>query len=268
MRLKAVLYGIAMLGVVLLSYPAWGAEKDKAPEPDPNQILRQMCDYLTSLKQFSFRAEVTDDQVYQGGKKLQYGFDLEALVRRPDKLRVNAQGDLVNKQFFYDGKTITLYETAKNLYATMEVPGDLDGALAKAHRDFGLRVALADLASSHLYDLVTKEARSSLYVGLHRVRGVKCHHLAFDEPKVHVQMWIDAGDQPLLRKLIITQKQLEGSPQWSAHFTDWQVSPQLPDSLFTFEPPPGAEKIKFVPVLKTTGPKAAPERSKQKGGKS
>ena len=53
----------------------------------------QACDLLKSAKQFSFKAEVTDDRVYTEGKKLQFAFDLEAFVQRPDKLRINAQGD-------------------------------------------------------------------------------------------------------------------------------------------------------------------------------
>jgi hypothetical protein len=57
--------------------------------------------------------------VYTGGKKLQFAFDLEAFVRRPDRLRINAQGDIENKQFIYDGKTITLYDQTTNAYAVM-----------------------------------------------------------------------------------------------------------------------------------------------------
>ena len=55
-----------------------------AKEPDPFVVLRQMCDYLKSLQQFSFHSEVTDDQVYLDGKKLQYGIDMETYVKRPD----------------------------------------------------------------------------------------------------------------------------------------------------------------------------------------
>jgi hypothetical protein len=99
------------LGFFLVSSPipeAGAQQAATAPTPSPTAVVRQMCDYLKSLKQFSFRAEVTDDQVYYEGKKLQYGFDMETFVKRPDRLRVNADGDLVNKQFFFNGKTITL----------------------------------------------------------------------------------------------------------------------------------------------------------------
>jgi hypothetical protein len=258
-------WGLALLGLFLLSVPASNVGAQQAPavtKPDPKVLLQQMCDYLKSLKQFSFHAEVAEDQVYSGGKKLQYGLDLETLVRRPDRLRVNAAGDLVNKQLFFNGKTITLYDKTNKVYGTMEVPSNIEGALDKVHKDFGLRVALTDLASPLLWDHVSKGLDHALYVGMAKVRGVPCHHLAFDRSDVQFQVWIDAGDQPLPRKVVFTQKKLEGSPEWSAVLSDWNSSTPLDDGLFNFVAPAGVQKIKFVPVQPTAAP------GKKKGTKS
>ena len=243
------------------------AEKPTAPSPDPRQILQKMCDFLKAQQQFTYKAEVADDQVYYGGKKLQYEIDLETFVKRPDRLRVNAEGDLVDKQFYFDGKTITLYDKDHNVYGTMEVPPDIESALEKANKEFGVRVALTDLASPNLWELVNKRIKHSLYVGQSKIRGVLCHHLSFDGDNVQFQVWIDAGDQPLPRKVVLTHKNLPGSPQWTAYLSDWNFSPQFPENLFAFTPPPGAEKIKFVPVPAGQAPKPRPEK-KKKGGKS
>lgn len=104
----------------MLTSSGWSAEKAKpevpppgkpeAAAPQPEKILAQACDLLKTAQRFSFKAEVTDDRVYTGGKKLQFAFGLEAFVQRPDKLRINAQGDIENKQFIDDGKTIPLYD--------------------------------------------------------------------------------------------------------------------------------------------------------------
>jgi hypothetical protein len=241
------------------------AEKAAAAEPDPIQVLQRMCDFLKSQQQFSYKAEVADDQVYAGGKKLQYEIDMETFVRRPDRLRVNAEGDLIDKQFFFDGKTITLYDKDDNVYGTLEVPPDIESALDKASKDFGVRVALTDLASPQLCEHIGKRIKHSLYVGLHKVRGVPCHHLSFDGDEVQLQVWIDAGDKPLPRKAVLTHKNLPGSPQWTAYLSEWNFSPQLQENLFAFTPPQGAEKIKFVPVQTGQAPKVQP---KKKGGKS
>ncbi len=247
--------------------PAPRAEKATAPEPDPLPILQKMCDFLKSQQQFTYKAEVADDQVYSGGKKLQYEIDMETFVRRPDRLRVNADGDLVDKQFFFDGKTITLYDKDENVYGVLEVPPDIEIALEKAHKGFGLRVALSDLASPNLWELVSKSIKHSLYVGQSKIRGVLCHHLSFDGDEVQLQVWIDAGDQPLLCKVVLTHQTLPGTPQGTAYLSACNVSPQLNDNLFAFTPPPGAEKIKFIPVQASQAPKQEPA-TKKKGGKS
>jgi hypothetical protein len=246
--------------------PVAQAEKATAPEPDPRRVLHKMCDFLKSQPQFTYKAEVADDQVYYGGKKLQYGIDLETFVRRPDHLRVNAEGDLADKQLYFDGKTITLYDKVHNVYGTMTAPPDIEGALGKANKDFGLKVALTDLASPKLCELLDKRIKHALYVGLHKVRGVPCHHLSLDSDGAQLQVWVDAGDQPVPRKIVLTHKQLTGSPQWSAYLSDWNFSSQLADELFAFTPPEGAEKIKFLPVKTAQALKPGPEKKKE-GGK-
>lgn len=244
------------------------AAKETTPAPDAKQILQKMCDFLKNQQQFSFKAEVTDDQVYAGGRKLQYGLDVEAFFRRPDKLRINGDGDLESKQLFFDGKTLTLYDKDKNHYGSLEIPGDIDAALDKAGKEYGVRVGLAELGANRLAAHASQGVTNALYVGESKVRGVTCQHLAFDKEKVHYQLWIDTGDKPLLRKVVVTQKKLSGGPQWTAYFSDWNFAPQLADSLFTFAPPPGAQKIKFMPVKKAAPPASKPAKSKKKGGAS
>jgi hypothetical protein len=263
-----------LLALTLLAPAAWSADtakpstapaaKPEATSPNPEKILQQACDFLKSAKQFSFKAECTDDRVYSGGKKLQFAFDLEAYVQRPDKVRINATGDIENKKFFFDGKTITLYDQAHNSYAVMAAPGTIDAAMAKADKEYGLRISLVDLAESDTCALMTKGVKHALYTGEGIVRGVRCHHLAFDENHIQWQIWIDAGDKPLIRKLIITQKKLLGSPQWTAHFTEWNLAPQLADSLFDFTPPPGAIKTRFVPLKEIATQQAKPTPTTQK----
>jgi hypothetical protein len=265
--------------LLLLTSLGWRAEEAKpaappaakpaAPAtPQPEKILQQMCDFLKSAKQFSYKAEVTDDQVYTAGKKLQFAFDLEAYVQRPDKVRINAAGDLENKQFIYNGKTITLYDKSYKHYAVMEAPATIDAAMEKANQEYGLRISLVDLAESNTCGLMTKGVKHALYVGEGVVRGVKCHHLAFDTDDIQWQIWIDAGGKPLIRKLLINQKKLPAAPQWTAYITDWNFSPQLADSLFAFTPPPGVTKTRFVSLKEMAAQQAkkAPVPKKSKKG--
>ena len=79
------IWRVAILGLFLAASTAPAAAAQQEPttakEPDPFVVLRQMCDYLKSLQQFSFHSDVTDDQVYLDGKnpvRYRYGNVREA----------------------------------------------------------------------------------------------------------------------------------------------------------------------------------------------
>jgi hypothetical protein len=242
--------GWAILGcLALLNGPVPAAEvAGQGAPPDPNQIVQRMCDYLKSLDRFSFRAEVTDDQVYTGGKKLQFGFTTETFVVRPDKLRVNAAGDLFDKQFLFNGETLTLFDVSQKVYATEAVSGDIEAALAKADGQLRLRVPLADLTSPRLCEHMVKDQGHALYVGPSKVGGVATDHLAFDRADMQYQLWVKTGDRPLPVKILVNQKTLPAAPQWTAMLSDWKTGPKLKPDLFTFKAPPGVKQIRFAAV--------------------
>jgi hypothetical protein len=241
------------------------AQAQPASSQEPEKIVRQMCDYLKSLKQFSYQAEVSYDQPGPDGNQYQYGFDVKASVRRPDRLRVDAEGDLVNKQFFFNGRTITLYDKNYKMYATMDVPPDIEEALDKAHKEFDLRVALTDLASPKLCDHLSNGQRGTRDLGMSKVRGIASHHVILDRKDIQVQVWIEAGVKPLPQKVVITEKKQTGSPQWTAYLDHWDVSPKLNETLFTFTAPPGVQRIQFLPAQKPASSKPEAPPSK-KGG--
>ncbi len=254
---------LALSGALLLSSVAMATETaPKKIRLDPDKIVQQMCGYLNSLNQFSFRAEVTDDQVYSGGKKLQYTFDTETFVQRPDKLRVNARGDRLDKQFFFDGKALTLYDVAHQVYATAAFPGDIEGALEHADQKLGFRVALGDFASPKLCEHLAHGKTHALYVGASTVRGVPTAHLAFDRQDIQLQVWVASGPKPFPVKLLINQKNLKGSPQWTAYISDLNAKSKLEPATFLFKPTAGAQPIKFSPLRLKTPAQAAAQPTK------
>ena len=62
-----------------------------------------------------------------------------------------------------------------------------------------------------------------------------------------MQLWVAQGEKPLPQRVVITYIQDKGQPQFWAQFSEWNLSPAVPDSLFVFTPPEGARKIAFSP---------------------
>ena len=249
---RSLLIIISALLVSLSMVAATRAQQTASPSP--GKIVQQMCDYLKSLHQFSYHAEVIYDAVEADGKKVRHAFTMETYVRRPDRLRVDAAGDVINKQFFFDGKTITLYDKNSHVYATIDVPPDIEDTLDKAQKDFNLRVALSDLASPKLYEHLSPGLAGARNLGIEKVRGVPSHHLAIDRPEAQLELWVDAGQKPLLRKVVIVEKNPPLSPTWTAYLDKWNSSPRIDDNKFTFVLPSGVKKIEFIPVQHAAAP--------------
>jgi hypothetical protein len=251
--------GMLLLFWQLMAAPVLGAEppkKTKVPDIEPKavEVLKQMCDYLKNLQQFSVQAEITEDVLLTSGQRIQYARSVEASVRRPDRFRAESVGDTDNRQLVYDGKTITLMDRSKNFYTAIPAPPELDAALEHAVQAFNLRAPLADLIYTKAYEYLTEGALSGFYVGLSKVQGVPCHHLAFREKDIDWQIWIEDSQTPAPRKFLITDKAAQGL-QFTAVFTKWNTSAQLKDDLFTFVAPEKAEKIDILPAAAPAPPK-------------
>jgi len=263
MRIYSII-GILIFCCQLMLSPAWSAEapkKAKAPDIEPKavEVLKQMCDYLKNLQQFTVQAEITEDVLLTSGQRIQYARSVEASVRRPDRMRAESVGDTDNRLLVYDGKTFILLDRTKNFYTTIAAPPDLDAALEHATQAFNLRAPLADLIYTKSYEYLTAGALSGFYVGLSKVQGVPCHHLAFRQKDIDWQIWVEDGPNPVPRKFLITDKKAQGL-QFTAVFTKWNTSPQLEDSLFTFVAPAKAEKIDILPAAAPASPKKKQKR--------
>lgn len=219
-----------------------------ASDPKPNEILKHMGNYLKTANKFTFRAHTTFENVSPSGQKIQYGEIKDVSVRRPDRLCAVTKGDLVNNRFWYDGKKMAMLDTKLNVFARTETPADIDSTLIFAAKKYGITSSLGDLVVSDPYASLIENVESGTYVGLHTIDGVNCHHLAFSQKNVDWQIWIEDGSMQIPRKIVITYKHAEGTPQFISLLSDWNFAPHLPDSIFTFVMPVNAEEIEFSPL--------------------
>jgi hypothetical protein len=237
----------AVLGWLTLSFgPGTAADAKIAPEAE--KVLRQACRFLGELKAFSFQTEDMFDAVQEDGQKLQLTNRRTVTVSRPGRLMSESSGDVTNMQVFYDGKSITLFDKENKTYGTAKVPGTIDAMLDEMHEKYGLSQPLADLLFTDPYKALTDRVESGTSIGLSQVGEHKCHHLAFRQKTIDWQIWIDASDKPLFRKLVITYKRQAGEPQYIAIIHRWDLAPKVTDVQFQFNPPSGAQNVEFVKV--------------------
>lgn len=216
-------------------------------DPLAVQYVQEMGDYLAARHALRFVAGVRFDEV-DGDETLEFSRRAVVTLLRPDKLHTASIGDNWNKEYWFDGKTMTLLDRGSDVYSQTEAPATVDAMLDHIAGAYGLTTPLADFLFSQPHAAMLSAVESGRYVGEHRVGDFLCHHVAFRQPSIDWQLWIDSSEQPLPRKLVITYKQQPGRPQYSVEFQDWQTGILPPADLFQFVPPESATRVALEPA--------------------
>lgn len=216
--------------------------------PEAAATLKEMCDFLKKQQVIAFTAEISLAHVYPNGQTIQLNRVVQVALKRPDKLYIRINGDEQNRLFVYDGKTLTMADLDKMVYAVLPAPATVDATLDLMSEKYGLSAPVSELLYTDPSVLLLRHVTVGDLVGNHLAGGKACRHLAFVQKNVDWQLWVEKGTQPLPRKLVITDKEVMGWPQYEVTFLAFDFKPRLPVGLFTFTPANDARKIAFLPL--------------------
>lgn len=237
-----------LVGLVLLPLSDRVEGQTQPPlEAEAMAILKQSADYLKRQPSYEFAAQIAFDDVMVPDFKVQYQARYKAWVQRPDHVRVDYDGDRRNVSFYYDGKMFTLLDQQAKVFSSLPAPASMDATLAQVQSKYDVVLPLDDFLSSDPYKSMSGKINTAYYLGKSSVAGVQTRHLVFRQADIDWQIWVEDGTQPLPRKLVITYKNLPGSPQYTAIFTAWQFKP-IANSVFSFVPPAQASSIESIPM--------------------
>jgi len=243
---------VSLVAVLLVAAPAMA--QPAGIDPEAEKLLKASMTYLAAQKRFGVTVRTTIEAVLKTGQKLQFDNTGSLLVQRPNKLRAERRGELVDQVFYYDGKSLTLYNPGQKYYATVDAPGTLEAMMDFARNKLDVIAPAGDLIYANAYELLMQDATSGFVVGESVIEGARCDHLAFRNPDVDWQIWIQQGRQPLPRKFVITTRDVAGSPEFAIVMTKWDLAPKLSDRTFAFAPPKGAKKVDFLPLEQGAAP--------------
>lgn len=215
--------------------------------PEAQRLLKASTDFLASQKQFSAETRNTLEIVLTSGQKIEFNHLARMSAQRPNKLRAERTGDLVNQVFVYDGKSLTLHNPQEKVYAQVAAPDTLEAMLEFARTKFDIVAPAGDLLNKNAYAILMDGVTDGFVVGKAVIEGVRCDHLAFRAPHVDLQVWIQEGAQPLPRRLVITTRDLPNAPQFAVTVTKWNLKPNFGPQTFAFTPPAGAKRVDFLP---------------------
>jgi len=217
-------------------------------DPEATRLLERSTSYLARQERFTVDTHSTLEVVLETGQKIQFDHAVSLSLQRPNKLRAERFGDLVDQVFYYDGTSLTLHNPDDGYYATIPAPDTLEGMLDFAREKLNIVAPAGDLVYQDAYDILMEDVTSAIVVGKSAINGIPCDHLAFRKDHVDWQIWIQQGVSPVPRRLVITSRDLPEAPQFTVEMRHWDLAPVLTDDLFMFAPTPGAQEIDFLTI--------------------
>jgi hypothetical protein len=224
--------------------PEENSEVREASNIDPDAIdaIKKMSAYLHTLKSYQIIDDVTQDDVLEDGLIIQRNSKVDYLLARPNRLRIEETADDKHRLYLYDGKNFTVWARLVNYYATAPAPPTIGELLDKAVEKYDIDLPLYDLYNWGTKDNGIDKIKTAVDIGPSAVEGVTCEHYAFHQEGVDWQIWIQLGEFPLPRKLVITTLTDDARPQHSDTLT-WNLAPSFNDGAFAFDPPPDAKRV-------------------------
>ena len=255
-KFKSIKFIAAAVVYATLSAPAAWAQAQEGTEPEASAtnddlggvltpearaVLDRMAATFQGMKKYAVTASITRDEVLSYGYKLQNTESARMWVDGPTRLRMEVEGDIKHRSYYYDGAKLTMYVPDLNVYAVSPAPGTI-GDLVEVLLDAGIEMPLMDMLYQGHTGNLADSVKIGLVVGESEIDGVRTDHLAFRQADVDWQLWVQKGANALPRKLLITTRYAVGDPQYQA-LLRWDLNPKADAKSFAFVAPAGAVEI-------------------------
>lgn len=215
-------------------------------EPDSVKALDTMGKYLAGLETFGLTADTEMEVVLDTDQKLTIGGEVSYLVRRPDRVMIDLDTDVVHRQLYYDGKSATFVSPEDGYYAVADdVPPTVSGMLQYLASKYSIAFPVADLFAWGTEDEPVDLIEEGFHVGRARIGGVETNHWAYRTADQDWEVWIKADGDPLPMQFSYVDKSDIARPRFTSRLT-WDVTAAPDDSVFDFKPDDKMSKIRML----------------------
>lgn len=227
--------------------PAASADAAADIDPEAIQALQRMRAYLGTLSTFQVKTVSTQDLVLDDGQTIQLDGGAEYKVRRPNGFEIKVTAGNKVRDFLYDGKQLTVYAPQLGFYAQAPAPPTIRQTLDAAYDKYGISFPLEDLFRWSEPGEHQKPMKAAMVVGDSAIDGTPTTQYAFRQGAVDWQVWIQKGDQPLPRKVVIIDQSDDARPAYTVRLS-WTVNPAIAADAFIFRPDKDAKQIHLAAV--------------------
>ncbi|REK08929.1 MAG: DUF2092 domain-containing protein [Planctomycetota bacterium] len=278
-RFAVVAHGMVLWGAVALT--AASALQARAAEPqvdaESQKVLDKFGKFYSNLDKFKVDVNVSLTVERQGLQQTQ-NFEQKFSAERPNKLSYALDSGQLTANVVSDGKDLAVYFSTFGKYAVEEAPPTWSmlfqnpvilGSMGVGNAGAVMMAMLGDDPAKALLD----GAKSVEYAGEEDVDGHKCHWLKATQEQFDWQIWIDAGERPLVRKFVPDLQQMfarmakqnnqpalaDTKIQNIVSYKDWDLAPEFGEDAFAFKAPENATEVGSLLEIFGRGPAAEPE---------
>lgn len=241
MRLAACLV-LSVLG----TNAVFSADETALQDAKAVEVLKSMAAHTAAMDQFVITGEVIADARLDAGLVVSNPGEITVKIDRPDYLHLDVFDGLYERHIYLNKGQLTVFGTETNFYAHAAVPAEIEEGMLFALEKLDVEAPLGELFFAETSLAMLLGGTEVMYLtDKSRVNGVDCHHIVVRGSEVDVQFWVEEGENPVPRKMLMTMKWESGSPRYSA-VLNWEPVEAFEAATFDFKPPEGAMEIQFI----------------------
>lgn len=224
---------------------------DAGDLPEGRDVVQRMVDFMRGHRELAFEARVTWESVQESGQKLHFDMLQRVAIRKPDQIFwVTLRDDATVDSAWYDNGRFSMIRQPDNIWGQIRIPGAIPEMVEELVDNYMVDVPFPDILGGDPQEVwLGDDVTSVWYVGEAWVNGRWTDHVAIRRPGADIEIWVQQGD-PFPAKLAIVFIEDEGMPAYIARFSKWATMLPADPTLFQFTPPPEAERIDVVPVIR------------------
>ncbi|HEY5723715.1 MAG TPA: DUF2092 domain-containing protein, partial [Allosphingosinicella sp.] len=221
---------MAILAGILLAAAAAPAPAGARPRPrvdapaEAAAAVQRSAAYLRSLSSLTLDARMEIDTFDEAGKPARERNVIHYEYSAPDGLFLDWSSNGEKRQIYSNGSAISLFLPASSTYVTLAERSTAGEALGMVIEDFDIVMPLPDFFvwSGEKSPGPLPPVRR---LGRQRIDGIVTDHYSVRQDDIDFQIWIDRGERPLPRRILIIAPEDPDMPRFAASLR-WTVEPR------------------------------------------
>jgi hypothetical protein len=209
-------------------------------------LLDRMGEVIGDLQYCSFSVSTSFDQPGEEIGLIKYFIVHQVYFSGPDKMLINSNGDKGHSGFWYNGKQLAYYSYSENNYTIIDAPSTTIATIDTVNKTYGIEFPAADFFYPSFTDDLIEHNDQIKFIGKSEIEDKDCFHIVAKNKDIITQIWISDDAFFLPVKLIISYSDKIPNTQYEATYSDWILNPDLPNAVFEFIPPAGANKLRLI----------------------